>query len=185
MQILFDYFVANYEESDLLWHAYRAKTYNNLAKEDYREVLWSIDEAQSMFGAEPFMGWAQILKADTEYKMNKLTEAEASYNMVMGVPEWRGPLFAQAMFGMGNCRQAAGDLEAAHSFYQRVYLLFKSYADGEWAAKGYLASADILIKMGREEDAINTLKAMLEDTYTNTSPLAEQVRVQLKNYGGQ
>ncbi|MDF7826025.1 tetratricopeptide repeat protein [Pontiellaceae bacterium B12227] len=185
MQRLYDYFVTNYEESDLLWHAYRAKTYMHLANENDKEVLWSIDEAQGMFGAEAFMGWAQIIKADTEFRMGKLTEAEASYNMVMGVPEWRGPLFAEAMYGMGNCRQEAGDLEAAHSFYQRVYLLFKSYADGDWAAKGYLASADILLKMGREEDAVNTLKAMLEDPYTNTNPLAEKVRAQLKKYGSQ
>ena len=185
MERLYNYFVVNYEESELLWHACRAKTYMHLAQENNKEVLWSIDEAQGMFGAEAFMGWAQITKAGIEFKMGKLTQAEASYNMVMGVPEWRGPLFAEAMFGMGNCRQAAGDLKAAHSFYQRVYLLFKSYEDGDWAAKGYLASADVLIKMGREEDAINTLKAMLEDGYTNTNPLAEKVRAQLKKYGSQ
>lgn len=185
MQRLYDYFVENYEESDLLWHAYRAITFMHLAQENNKEVLWSIDEAQGMFGAEAFMGWAQILKADTEFKMNNFTEAEASYNMVMGVAEWRGPLFAEAMYGMGNCRLATGDLEAAHSFYQRIYLLFKSYSDGDWAAKGYLAAADVLIKMGKEEDAINTLKAMLEDEYTNTNPLAEQVRTQLKKYGSQ
>lgn len=185
MDRLYNYFMKNYEDSDLLWHAFRAKTFMYLAQENYKDVLWSIDEAQSMFGADASMGWAQILKADTEYKMNKLTEAEASYNMVMGVAEWRGPLFAEAMYGMGNCRLASGDLAAAHSFYQRIYLLFKSYADGDWAAKGYLAAADVLIKMGKEEDAINTLKAMLEDEYTNTNPLAEQVRTQLKKYGGQ
>jgi TolA-binding protein len=184
MQRLYEYFIANYEESELLWHAYRAKTFKSLAENNYKEVLWSVDEAQSMFGAESFMGWAQIVKADTEYKMEDYTEAEASYNMIMGVAEWRGPLFAEAMIGMGNCRLAAGDLEAAHSFYQRVYLLFKSYSDGDWAAKGYLASADVLIKMGREQDAVNTLKAMLEDPYTNENPLAEQVRIQLKKNEG-
>ncbi|MDZ8120112.1 tetratricopeptide repeat protein [Pontiella agarivorans] len=185
MKRLSEYFIGNFEESDLLWHAYRAKTFMYLAEENYKDVLWSIDEAQGMFGAEPHMGWAQIIKADTEFKMGRLEEAEASYNMILGVPEWRGPLFAEAMFGMGNCAMAAGDLEKAHSFYQRVYLLFKSYSDGDWAAKGYLAAADVLKKMGREEDAVKTLQAMLEDVYTNTNPLAEQVRLQLKKYEGQ
>ncbi|MEI6891113.1 MAG: tetratricopeptide repeat protein [Pontiella sp.] len=184
MSRLYDYFVAHYEDSELLWHAYRAKTYMHLASENYNEVLLSIDDAQGMFGAEAFMGWAQIIKADTEFKLGDLSEAEASYNMVLGVPDWRGPLFAEAMLGMGNCRQAVDDLEAAHSFYQRVYLLFKSYDDGDWAAKGYLAAADILIQMGREADAIETWNAMLEDVYTNTNPLAEKVRAQLKKYGG-
>jgi len=185
MQRLNDYFMENFEESDLLWHAYRAKTHLLLAQEDYWNVLASVDEAQGLFGAEPFMGWAQIIKADTEFKMEKYDAAEADYNMVMGVPEWRGPLYAEAIYGMGKCRLAKNDLEAAHSFFQRTYLLFKSYDDGDWAAKGYLAAADVLLKLGREQDAIKTLNAMLEDEYTNTNPLAEQVRQQLKRYGSQ
>ena len=84
---------------------------------------------------------------------------------------------------MGKCRQAQDDLEAAHSFYQRTYLLFKSYDDGNWAAKGYLAAADILLKLGREEEAVKTLRTMLEDPYTNTNPMAERVRQQLKKFG--
>ena len=39
------------------------------------------------------------------------------------------------MHGMGRCREAQGDLESAHSLYQRTYLLFKSYEEGLWAAK--------------------------------------------------
>ncbi len=182
---LYEYFNANYEESDLLWHAYRAKTHKLLAAEDNWGVLAAIDEAQGLFGAEPFMAWAQILKADTQFKMEKYEDAEKDFNMILGVPEWRGPVFAEAMYGMGRCRLAGGDLETAHSFFQRTYLLFKGYADGDWAAKGYLAAADVLIKLGREEDAVKTLQAMLEDEYTNTNPLAEQVREQLKKYGGQ
>ncbi len=184
MKRLSDYYIEKFEDSELLWHAYRARTYMYLQQENYKEVLWSIDEAQGMFGAEAQMGWAQIIKADTQLKMGKLEEAEASYNMVMGVGEWRGPLFAEAMMGMGNCAVAAGDLEKAHSFYQRIYLLFKSYEDGNWAAKGYLAAADVLIKMGEEEKAINTLEAMLEDPYTQTNALAEPVRIQLNKMRG-
>ncbi|MEA2067896.1 MAG: tetratricopeptide repeat protein, partial [Verrucomicrobiota bacterium] len=185
MKRLYEYFVKSYEESDMLWHAYRAQTYRLLAEEDHWGVLASIDEVQGMFGADAFMGWAQIIKADTQFKMEKYEESEASYNMCMGVPEWRGPIFAESMYGMGQCRLARGELETAHSFFQRTYLLFKGYSDGDWAAKGYLAAADTLIKLGREEDAINTLKAMLEDDYTNANPLADQVRQQLKKYGGQ
>ena len=185
MKRLHEYFMSSFEDSDLLWHAYRANANLLLAKGDLWGVLAAVDNAQAQFGAEPFMGWAQILKADTQYKMEKYSEAEQNYNMVLNVPEWRGPLFAEAMYGMGKCRLASGDPEAAHSFFQRTYLLFKSYADGDWAAKGYLAAADVLIKLGREQDAIKTLQAMLEDVYTNTNPLAEQVREQLKKYGAQ
>ncbi|VGO19168.1 tetratricopeptide repeat protein [Pontiella sulfatireligans] len=185
MQRLYDYFFDKYEESDELWHACRAKTYMMLANDDDWGVLKSIDEAQGMFGAEEFMGWAQLIKAQTLLKMKKYEEAEEAFNMVMGVPEWRGPIFAESMYGMGMCRMGREDLTNAHAFFQRTYLLFKSYSDGEWAAKGYLAAADCLQKLGKEEDAVKTLKAMLEDVYTNTTPQAELVREQLKKLGVQ
>ena len=80
MQRLADYFIENFEESDLLWHALRAKTYLLVAKEDYWGVLASIDEAQGQFGAEPYIGWAQIVKPNTQYKMDKYSEPDQDYN---------------------------------------------------------------------------------------------------------
>lgn len=184
MDRFFEYFFANFEESDLLWHACRAKVHALLAADDHGGVLAAIDEAQGLFGTEPFMAWAQLFKAKTQYKMGQYEEAEKGFKMIRGIPEWRGPVFAEATYSMGKCRQATGDLETAHSYFQRTYLLYKGYADGDWAARGFLAAADVLVKLRREEDAINTLKAMLDDEYTNTNPLAEQVRKQLKKIEG-
>ena len=184
MSRLYDYFVAHFEESDDLWHAYRAKTFQLLAESDYLAVLESISEVQGLFGADLFMGWAQIAKADTLYTMKKYEEAEEAYNMILGVSEWRGPLYAEAMYGMGRCRLAVRDYETAHAFFQRTYLMFKAYADGKWAAEGYLAAADCLIQLGREADAANTWAELLEDPYVNTLPQAETAREMKKKYGG-
>ena len=63
-----------------------------------------------MFGAEAFMGWAQITKADTQFKMGKYTDAFESYNMCMGVAEWRGSIQAEAIYGMGQCKLKEGVL---------------------------------------------------------------------------
>ncbi len=180
---LFDYFKATYEESDLLWHGYRAKTYQLLAAGNDAAILATIDEAQGLFGAEPQMGWAQLIKADTELKLGRYEEAEESFNMIMGIPEWRGPIAAEAMYGMGRCRLGREDLQTAHSFFQRTYLLYKSYADGEWAAKGYLAAVDCLRKLGRDEEVKKTLQAMVDDAYTKDHPLADEAREQLKKLG--
>jgi len=182
---LSDYFIQSYEESELLWKGYRARTFKHLAEKNYKDALWAIDEAQGMFGAEPHMGWAQLTKADTELKMGKIAEAFESYNMCMGVPEWRGPIQAEAVYGMGTCRAEEGKYEEAHNLYQRTYMLFKAYDDGKWAAKGYIAAADMLRKLGRDADAVNTLKEMLQDEYVNTLPVADQVREQLKKLGVQ
>jgi len=182
---LYDYFMANFEESDELWHAYRAKTFQLLDKEEYPGVLQSIEEAQSLFGVEVYMGWAQITKADTLYKMKEYLEAEEAYNMILGVSEWRGSLYAEAMYGMARCRLVQEDYETAHSFFQRTYLLFKGYDDGKWAAEGYLGAADCLVRLGRDTDAVNTLEEMLKDPYVNTLPQADTAREMKKKLGGE
>lgn len=72
------------------------------------------------------------------------------------------------------------DLDAAHSFFQRVYLLFKGYDDGLWAAQGYIAAAETLESLGRLEEAENTLLSMMEDSYTQNHPLVEEAQQLLK-----
>ena len=104
--------------------------------------------------------------------------------MILGISQWRGPIFAEATYGMGQCRMGRGDLEGAHTFFQRTYLLYKAYDSGTWAAKGYLAAADCLIKLDRNQDAVKTLNDMLANEYTKSNPLAEQGREQLKKIGG-
>jgi len=185
MQRLSEYFIETYEDSDLLWHAYRAKTNKLLEDGDLQGVLDSIEEAQGLFGAESYMGWAQLTKAETLFNMKEYAEAEKEYNMIMGVSEWRGPIFAEAMYGMGICRMAQDDLEKAHAFFQRTYLLFKSYDDGNWAAKGYLAAASCSKKLGNDEGAIKTLQEMLADDYTKENPLVEKAHKLLRKWGVQ
>ena len=158
----------------MLWKAHRAKArifYNNDLIDDMLDV---IDESQGLFGADEYMDWAQIMKAEAFYAMENYEQAEESYNMILGVAEWRGATYARAMLGMGNCRSKIDDLDAAHSFFQRVYLLFKGYDDGLWAAKGYIAAAETLESLGRNEEAKNTLLSMIEDSYTQNHPLTQE-----------
>lgn len=184
MKRLSDYFIAHFEDSEQLWHAYHAKTAALMAEKQNGAVLAAVDEAQGLFGVEPYMGWAQLMKADTLYGLGQFEEAEEAYYMIVGVSQWRGPIFAEATYGMGKSRLGRGDLEGAHTFFQRTYLLFKAYDNGNWAAKGYLAAADTLIKLDRNQDAINTLNDMLANEYTENNPLADQAREQLKKIGG-
>ncbi len=184
MARLYAYFKEHFEDSEEMWHAYRAKVHQLLAGGKYLEALKYIDEVQGIFGVDSFMDWAQLTKADTLYRLKMYKEAEDAYNTIMGVAEWRGAAFAEAMYGMGRCRLAEQDYETAHSFFQRTYLLFKGYDNGKWAADGYLAAADCLVKLGRNEDALKTLDTMLEDPYVNTLPQAETARKMKKKYEG-
>lgn len=174
------YFIESYEDSELLWKAYRAQAELFYQDEQLDQLFYVIEEAQGLFGADAYMDWAQIMKAEAQFAMRDYEEAEESYNMVLGVAEWRGATYARAMIGMGNCRLEKNDLDAAHSFFQRVYLLFKGYDDGLWAAQGYIAAAETLEALGRLEEAENTLLSMIEDSYTQDHPLVEKAQEILK-----
>ena len=89
-------------------------------------------------------------------------------------------MHAEAWFKRGLCRQKDGELEIAHTFYQRTYLLFRGYSEGLWAAKAYLAAADILQELGKTDEAIETLNQMLNDKYLEESPLISEARRQLE-----
>lgn len=174
------YFIESYEDSELLWKAYRAQAELFYQDEQLDQLFYVIEEAQGLFGADAYMDWAQIMKAEAQFAMRDYEGAEESYNMVLGVAEWRGATYARAMIGMGNCRLEKNDLDAAHSFFQRVYLLFKGYDDGLWAAQGYIAAAETLEALGRLEEAENTLLSMIEDSYTQDHPLVEKAQEILK-----
>ena len=182
MSRLFDYFIAHFEDSDEVWHAYRAKVYQLLSSKQYDEALQYLSEVQDIFGVVRFMSWAQLTKADTLYRMKKYKKAEEAYNTVLGVSEWRGAPFAEAMYGMGKCYFAQGDYEKAHAFFQRVYLQFKIYSGGKWAADAYLKAAVCLGKLDRPQDAINTLDKMMEDSYVNKLPQVEVARKMKQKY---
>ncbi len=184
MERLANYFITTFPDADLLWHGYRARVTAMLEHKNYTGALAAIDDAQNGPYELADMGWAQLIKANLLYEMGDYAAAEEEYNRLMGVPQWRGPLSAQATLGIGKARMAAGDLEGAHVFFQRTYLMFKAFDNGKWAADGYLAAADCLNQLGRKADAIKTLKAMLEDDYTKDQT-PDEVRALLKNYEGQ
>ncbi len=175
-----NYFMSNYEDSELLWKAFKAKAHNLQSDGKNNELIFLIDEAQALFGADSYMGWAQLMKANANYELQNYLQADKDYELITGIRDWKGALHAEAWFKRGLCRQKDGELEIAHTFYQRTYLLFRGYSDGLWAAKAYLAAANILQELGKTDEAIETLNQMLNDKYLEASPLINEARRQLE-----
>ena len=89
------YFIESYEDSELLWKAYQAQAELLYQGEQLDQLFYVIEEAQGLFGADVYMDWAQIMKAEAQFAMRNYEGAEESYNMVLGVAEWRGATYAQ------------------------------------------------------------------------------------------
>ena len=58
--------------------------------------------------------------------------------------------------------------------------MFRGYSDGLWAAKAYLAAANVLQELGRIDEAVETLNQMLNDKYLESSPLLNEAERQLE-----
>ena len=183
MKFISDYFIENFGESDLIWHAYRARVLAQMNAKQYEEVLVSVDAVQGICGAAPELGWSQIAKANSLDVLNRNKEAEEAYKMISQVPQWRNEYMGEAFFGIGHNLFLQGEWEKAHSWFQRTYFQCKAFDHGTWAAKAYLGAADCLEKLERPEDAKNTLQALLDDKYIATEANAENVGEFIKEAG--
>lgn len=165
-----------YEDSEFIGSAFKLRVYGLVKEGDYDAAVKLINEAQGMYGTDPDMAWAQLMKGRLAYEQGRLEEADEFMRAVLNVRSWRGESYAEAHFYLGLTQEAAGNLEKAFGWYQRTYVQYKGYAQGYWAAESYLASARCLEKLGREGDRRNTFRAMLFDKYVNQLPQAEQAR---------
>jgi TolA-binding protein len=170
---LFTFFSQNYGDSPFLNSAYQLRAEELFLKRQYPEALALASDALGLFGATPELGWAQIMKGRAQMELKQYDAAAGTFKAALDVPAWRGPLHAEAMFSMAEARFAQGDFENAGVFYQRVYLQYKSYDKGKWAADAYLRSADCLYKLNRAADARNTYRALLLDEYVRNLPQAD------------
>ena len=172
-------FQSNFDESDFMRSAYKLRAYDLFAANEASGALKIIQEAQALYGRESDMAWAQVMKGRIQLGRQENDAARETFNDVLRERAWRGEPFAQATFYLGSTEEASGNLKLAFAMYQRVYVQYKGYAKGYWAAEGYLASARCLQKLGLENDRRNTFRALLFDKYVNTLPQAEVAKKEL------
>lgn len=188
---LVDIFEAKFEDSELVRGAYQLRAQGQLAEGDPDGALETVGAAQAFFLEDlTGMAWAQLMKAQALLENGEFELAFSNNYMVIGQPAWRGEPAAQAVYQIGQVEERIGlkvkgdkkrakHLNRAAGFYQRVYMQYKGYTDGYWAAEAYLDSARCLGVLGRENDRRNTLRALLFDRFVNTLPQADVARKEL------
>jgi tetratricopeptide (TPR) repeat protein len=172
-------FQKQFENSDLMRNAYKLRGYDLYATGDLDAAMKIVEEAQSLYGTQPDVVWAQLMKGRIELQREEFDVARKTFQNVLSVRDWRGEPYAEATYYLGIVEETAGDPRKAFGWYQRTYFQYKGYAKGKWAAEGYLASARCLQKLGLENDRRNTFRAMLFDKYVNQLPQAEEAKAAL------
>lgn len=173
---IFEIFQTRYDGSDFMRAAFKLSAYGCFAAEDWVGAMKRVKEAQSLYGWQAEAVWAQLMEGRIELARGNWDAARRAFLELMGVREWRGEPYAEACYLLGETEEKAGNPRQAFAWYQRTYVQYKGYAEGYWAAEGYLASARCLQAMGRENDRRNTYRAMLFNKYVNKQPGAAVAR---------
>jgi tetratricopeptide (TPR) repeat protein len=173
---IMDMFRKNFSESEYMRSAFKLRAYDLFENHDFSTALALVEEAQARYGTSPDAAWAQLMKGKIAIKTGEYDQARKWLKELFNVPAWRGEPQAEAAYLLGTAEEAAGDLLAAHGWYQRTYFQFKGYAGGRWGAEAYLASARCLQKLGYTDEARNTYRAMLFDKYVRELPAAAVAR---------
>jgi len=176
---ILEVFVKKFEDSEFMRPAFRLRAFDLYCSDDYDATLKVIAEAQARYGTDYDAAWAQLMKGEIQIKQGQFDAARTNLIAVLNVTGWRGESYAEATWLLGQVEEAAGNLLKAHGWYQRVYVQYKGYAEGTWAAEAYLGSARCLNQLGLTSDARNTWRAMLFDKYVNTLPQALVARESL------
>ena len=176
---ILELFQNKFEDSDFMRSAYKLRGTDLFIANDLDGAMKIVKDAQALYGTDPDAVWAQLMKGRIELQQGLHETSLETIRSILSVRAWRGAAYAEATMVLGEIEEAAGNLVRAFGWYQRVYFQYKGYANGTWAAEGYLASARCLQQMGRENDRRNTFRAMLFDKYVNTLPQADEARAVL------
>ncbi len=145
---------------------------------DFKTAIKHLTVIKDVYATSGEAAEAHMMLGEIHLKQNRYAEADACYTAVLNVREWRGPMWAESLFGRGECARLQRRYEEACAFYERIYVMYRHYT--LWLGKAYLARAECLARMQQYNKAADTLSEMIASPELKDSPeLAEaQKRLQ-------
>lgn len=179
---VYDHFLKTYSDSDLVMEAVKATAELKIVEGKYDEALPLLKDLTERFAMFSEAAWAQKTLGDV-YRLQKRPEdAIKTYSLVLGVKEWRGPLWPEALYWIGICHLEQGTPREAFAFFQRIYVLYEAYP--AWVAKAYLKSAECLERLDQKADAVKTLQEMLSKESLAQLPETKEAQAMLQRLTG-
>ncbi len=172
-------FQTSFDESEFVLSAYKLRAFDLFAAKDEDGAMKIIQEVETLFPKDPDAGWAQVMKGRILLSWKQYADARETLENVLKERDWRGVAYAQAAFYLGAVAEAEAKFILAFQWYQRVYVQYKGYEKGVWAAEGYLACARCLQNLGLADKRREIYRDMLFNKYVNTLPQADTARKEL------
>jgi tetratricopeptide (TPR) repeat protein len=128
-------------------------------KKDWKQAESAFNKAIRNSPMNTTAARATIRLGDAQFAQARYDEAIKHYEEVLQVKEWKGELWPEALYMVGESLGTQGKEKEAYAYYQRIYVLYPHYK--EWTAKAYMRCAEISEKLGLKDDAMRTLGEML------------------------
>jgi TolA-binding protein len=170
--------IKDFTETDYALSArmYLART--AIERKDYKMAIKQLTVIREVYATSAEAADALMLLGELYSKQNKYAEADECYKSVLGVRDWRGPLWPAAIYGRGECARQQRNYEQAAAYYERIYLMYSQYR--EWTAKAYLARSDCLVRIRQYQKAAETLAEMVASQDLQDLPEMEEARKKLQ-----
>ncbi|MCX7004755.1 MAG: tetratricopeptide repeat protein [bacterium] len=100
------------------------------------------------------------------------------YEEILANRAARGPLWPQALFGLGTAYEELGNYAKAIPYFQRIYVLYAGYP--ELTAQAYYHSARCFEQLQQFSEAVNSYRELLADARYQKYDVADFARERLK-----
>lgn len=144
----------------------------------YDRALKYLKILQEKFATEMDAAWATKREGDFLRESGNFKDAIAIYEGILQNKDWRGAIWPEAIYWIGECLYAQKEYQKAFAYFQRLYVLYLGYP--EWAAKGYLMSGQCLEKLNDRNQTVTTYQEMLGNKDLESYPEYAQAKKRLE-----
>ena len=125
---------------------------------------------------------ATFCRAEALRELGHNGEAITGYNEILANRSAPRALKPSALLGIASCLETQKEWNQAIAYYQRVYVLYGAYT--EQVAAAYVKSAECFAKLGKTQEAVNTLREFLGKDVSHGTAEAAVARQRLQELTG-
>jgi tetratricopeptide (TPR) repeat protein len=174
--------IAEFPETDTVLAARMLMAEQAMAKNDHDTAVMHLNIIREVFATSLEAANALMMLGEIHKQKRQYAEADKFYKDILGVKEWRGPLWPRALYERGECARFQRKFQEASAYYERIYLMYANYR--EWCAKAYIQRANCLVALDEREKARQTIEEMLSNKELAESKEGTEARELLKKIQG-
>lgn len=169
--------IRDFPETDtgLAARMHLARVYAERRQYDAAEAQLNV--IRQVFATSPAAAEALLLLGRMYMEQKRFEDADRCFESILGVREWRGPLWPEALYGRGECARQRRQYDKAAAYYERIYLLYAHYR--AWTAKAYLRRAECLVRLREPDKAREVVAEMLANPELKDSEEAKEAQTLL------